>query len=82
MFDEKTVQKLGFYVYLLNDPLDKLPFYVGKGQKNRIFDHINCVIENETKSDKIEKIRKITGRKKNNKVEFLIIRHGLTEKES
>ena len=82
MFDEKTVQKLGFYVYLLKDPLDKSPFYVGKGQKNRIFDHINCVIENETKSDKIEKIRRITGRKKNNKVEFLIIRHGLTEKES
>jgi len=82
MFDEKTIQKLGFYVYLLKDPLENIPFYVGKGKSNRIFNHLNCAIENETKSDKLDKIRKIIGRKKNNIIEHVIIRHGLTEKES
>jgi hypothetical protein len=82
MFDEKTKQKLGYYVYSLKDPLDKLPFYIGKGKNNRIFDHLNCAIENETQSDNLQKIRKVIGRKKNNKIEHIIIRHGLTEKEA
>jgi hypothetical protein len=82
MFDEKTKQKLGYYVYFLKDPLDKLPFYVGKGKNNRVFDHLNCAIENETQSDKLEKIREIISRNKNNIIEHIIIRHGLTENEA
>jgi hypothetical protein len=30
-----------FYVYLLMDPICNLPFYVGKGSKNRAYDHFN-----------------------------------------
>ena len=37
MFDEKTVQKLKYYVYFLADPLDKVPFYVGKGKNKGLF---------------------------------------------
>jgi hypothetical protein len=82
MFDEKTMQKLGYYVYFLKDSLDKTPFYIGKGINNRIFNHLSCALENETKSDKLDKIREIIGREKDNVVEHIIIRHGLTEKEA
>jgi hypothetical protein len=82
MFDEKTIQKLGYYVYFLKDPLDKTPFYIGKGINNRVFNHLNCALENETKSDKLDKIREIIGRKKDNVVEHIIVRHGLTEEEA
>jgi len=78
MFDEKTMQEMKNYVYFLKDPLEKLPFYVGKGKDNRVFDHLNCAIENDEKSEKLDKIREIMNRKKNNKVEHIILRHGLT----
>ena len=82
VFDEITKQKLGYYVYFLKDPIEKTPFYFGKGKDNRVFDHINCKIKNTTESDKLEKIREILQRKKNNTVEHIILRHGLTEKEA
>ena len=33
VFDEKTMQKLGFYVYLLKDPLEKMPKILEKQKK-------------------------------------------------
>ena len=33
--------KLGHYVYRLIDPRDGSTFYVGRGQVNRVFEHIN-----------------------------------------
>ena len=32
--------KLGHYVYRLIDPRDGSTFYVGRGQGNRVFEHI------------------------------------------
>ena len=32
---------MDFYVYSYTDPLTNLPFYVGKGKKNRAFAHLN-----------------------------------------
>ena len=40
MFDEKTIAELKYYVYLLVNPITKSPFYVGKGEGNRVFDHL------------------------------------------
>jgi hypothetical protein len=82
MFDEKTMQELKYYVYFLKDPLERLPFYIGKGINNRVFAHLNCAIENEEKSEKLDKIREIIQRENDNIVEHIIIRHGLTEKEA
>ena len=44
MFDEKTCQVLKYYVYMLLDPRDNKPFYIGKGKDNRIFNHLNCAL--------------------------------------
>lgn len=77
-FDESTSQKLQYYVYALIDPRDKKPFYVGKGKDNRVFDHLQCAIENPTASDKYEKIREIVN--SGLLVTHVIIKHGLTEK--
>lgn len=39
-FDDVAASKIGWYVYALRDPRDETVFYVGKGQKNRWFEHI------------------------------------------
>ena len=80
MFDEKTKQHIKSYVYFLIDPTSKKPFYVGKGNNDRVFDHMRCALELETVSDKYETIRKIHN--DNKIVEHIIVRHGLTDKEA
>lgn len=81
MFDEKTRQNLNYYVYMLVDPSDKRPFYIGKGIANRVFDHLNCALTDvDIKNAKYEKIREITGN--NQLVEHVILRHNLTEREA
>lgn len=77
-FDENTCQQLQYYVYALIDPRDKLPFYVGKGKENRIFNHLECALEEINESLKYEKIRSILG--EGLSVDYVIIKHGLTEK--
>lgn len=54
MFDEKTKEKLKYYVYLLIDPDTNEPFYVGKGKDDRVFSHINIILKR--KSLHIERI--------------------------
>lgn len=78
-FPFSVIEKLGFYVYSLTDPKGEI-FYVGKGNGNRIFAHINAAIKNPKASDKLQKIRKI--QKAGEKLKLEILRHGLTEKEA
>jgi uncharacterized protein len=81
-FDELTKQNLKAYVYMLVNPNDRrMPFYVGKGRNNRVFDHINCALTDiDATSAKYDIIRKIHA--SGSSVEYIIVRHGLSDDEA
>jgi hypothetical protein len=82
MFDEKTRQNLKAYVYMLINPNDsRKPFYIGKGNNNRVFDHINLALTDlDAVSAKYDVIRQIIDSGKS--VEHIILRHGLSDAEA
>lgn len=79
-FSSAVIERLGYYVYLLQDPITGEVFYIGKGSGNRIFSHIRQAIELPLNNAKPEKIREI--QESGQEVNCLIHRHGLTEKEA
>ena len=78
---QSTIEKLGYYVYLLSDPRTGKVFYVGKGCGNRINHHLLGALEEKTReTEKMKTIRDIQSA--GLKVGLTILRHGLIEKEA
>jgi hypothetical protein len=69
-------EALGYYVYLYLDPDTHEIFYVGKGQGNRCFAHLN----DERECEKAHIIRDLRARNKEPRIEILI--HGLSDEET
>ena len=76
-FSQSVVEKIGYYVYFLRDPIKNEVFYVGKGIGNRVFEHVACALSEPAESDKFDRIRTIE--KLGSSVQHFILRHGLTE---
>lgn len=79
-FEPGVREKLKHYVYRLVDPRDGLTFYVGKGQGDRIFDHVrdarNPSGDPSLRRDLIQEIQR------NNLEPILIVqRHGIETDE-
>lgn len=78
---QSTIEKLGYYVYLLIDPRNNKVFYVGKGKSNRINQHLLGALDDKThETEKIKKIREIQNA--GLEVKHFVLRHELTEKEA
>lgn len=78
---QSTIEKLGYYVYLLIDPRDGEPFYVGKGVGNRINHHLlDALVVRKDEKKKIQTVRAI--QEVGLDVSLKILRHGLTEEEA
>lgn len=83
MFDQKTIEALGYYVYALVDPRTKKPFYIGKGKANRVFTHMECITDESFElniNEKFDIIREIQSI--GQQVEHVVIRHGLSEEDA
>lgn len=77
MFNQATIEALGYYVYSLTDPRTNKVFYIGKGCGQRIFMHVQDALKDSRKSDKLDLIREIHGL--GLEVDHCVLRHGMTE---
>ena len=80
-FSPEVYKKLEYYVYGLIDPRNGRYFYIGKGQGNRVFDHIKEAqnVGKNIQKDKLKTIREIHS--EGFSVIHLILRHGLSDDE-
>ena len=86
-FPKEIHDHLQYYVYRLIDPRDGSTFYVGKGQKNRVFDHVKGAIqfnndpEDDSQEDMASAKMKMIMEIKTAGLEpiHVIHRHGMTE---
>lgn len=79
-FSDKVKEALAYYVYALVNPFDNRVFYIGKGKGNRVFQHAEAALIDNTPELKLDTIRDIIS--KGEKVAYYIIRHNLEEKEA
>lgn len=74
-FSQSIIESILYYVYILKNMNNNQVFYVGKGKGNRIFQHVECALETELSSDKLDMIREIG----TENIQHFILRHGLNE---
>lgn len=79
-FSQATIEKIDSYVYCLYDPRDAKIFYIGKGTRNRVFDHVKGAVDGDEEDMKVNTIRDIVNT--GNRVGHYIVKHGLTAKEA
>ncbi len=81
-FSKDVQEKLGHYVYGLIDPRNGRYFYIGKGQRNRVFEHVEEARNPKETSNKykIQTIRDI--QEDGLEIQHIIIRHGLNDDEA
>jgi hypothetical protein len=72
-FSSQVIEKLGYYVYLYIDPNDQRIFYVGKGQGNRVFAHL----DDRQESRKVQVLEQLRAQGQEPIIEILI--HGLQD---
>ena len=75
-FPAGVAEQLGWYVYLYRDPRDGTIFYVGKGQGNRVFSHLN----EQSETEKVRRIAEIRTDEKEPQLE--ILRHSLPDEKT
>lgn len=78
-FSAGEIKKLKFYVYQIIDPGMNEVFYVGKGRRNRMFEHLKKALNGDP-SEKAYKIRKILSM--NEKPIYKIVKYGMSEAEA
>jgi hypothetical protein len=83
MFSERTCERIGLYVYRLIDPRNGETFYVGRGRKNRVFQHAKGEVASTAEEDavgaKLSRISEI--RQSGLEVLHVIHRHDLQSNE-
>lgn len=80
VFKQTVMEALQCYVYCLVDPRNNKLFYIGKGSRNRVFQHAEDALDENLDSLKLNTIREI--HKSGLQVNYYIIRHGLTDDEA
>ncbi|MCG8563917.1 MAG: hypothetical protein MI747_02440 [Desulfobacterales bacterium] len=74
--DSELEAILKYYVYVYSDPRTHVPFYIGKGKGNRVFDHLGDIRD----SQKVRLIEELRSSGVEPQIE--ILRYGLTEREA
>ncbi|MBQ0045980.1 MAG: endonuclease [Prevotellaceae bacterium] len=79
-FKQSVKEALNYYVYALVNPISHMIFYIGKGKGDRVFQHAEDALNENTQSLKLDTIREIISL--GEKVNYFILRHNLTEEEA
>ena len=75
-FTPEIIERLKHYVYIYSDPDTQVPFYIGKGNGNRCFQHLS----DESESNKVRKLIELKNSGKKPSIELL--RYGLSDNEA